>query len=1540
MTVINTNVASLRAQYALNKTNQALETNMQQLSTGKRINSAADDAAGLSIASTMETQVRSINMQIRNAQDGISLVQTVEGALEESSSILQRMNELAAQASNSVYSADDRASLQAEVDQLKTELDRIAQNTQFNGQHILDGSYSNKQLNVGSGPLGLIGVDIGNHSAANLAAEGKKDAVAMLTTSAANIATGMNNQGVSSTTSQAAVVKADTQAIARSVAQINVGADNTQAVSISTVTKNVVATTAAATTAPVGTLAASTITQPIGDITQGTKVNNPGQTFAITNTNGSEAIVVTGDSAIPTLSTTVNTSDATAAVTGVGSAQVITPVAGTTAGTIDFGDGTSTLTNITVNAGDSAVVMGQAIAAAINADTALSAKYTATADGATGVVSFASKAGSETFTMGGVSVEVAVVADSTAAQTSAAIATAFNADATFAAHFTADGTTTAGTVTLTATSGAVTSTVDNTAKTYTFGGGPNVGGEVGSISTVVDGVTVTTATTGSYTAAQTATAFAASVNADTTLNAKISAVVKADGVTVALQPLEGIISVEDTGVDVANRAAGVNPEGIASLQPVSDQAGSDGVAEVKAYRVDGNVMQGDTFSLNIDGNGAVTYTVGQSDLAATQSETKRNAIDSFVSAFNNSSSELRYDGNSGEITLARFTNANGDDYITMTSQNPRPTADAMTVTAFTLVDRSATAAVTGDLAAGATTAAASGVTAKQELTVSNVDNVRVGDVYRINVDALGNIDYTVKGTDIGENDAETMANVRQGIVDNFNSAQSFLSQSQAGGKVTAGVSLSDSSVIELVGDDSTAGATFTATASLVAMTADDTENVTLVTEATILSGTHSVAINSGSEPLAATRQIEITQDTTTNADVGDVVSINVGGTDFSYEVVADDTVSTIAAGLVAAINGTTTGGSGEKLSLAGAGEITASNTNGVITLTAQNVGASSDFEVSSSTANATAVAQKQVMEVKITTAYTEGQSARLSFGANNEVSVAITADMAAMTAAEQEKAIASAIIAQSSSLQGITLSAHEDSEKIVVTSDNPGVAVSVDAARTGPVQAENTAQVSKMEFSGYVGKGDIFTFNNGTNSVSVVVDDAIANLDTNEERLAGVRDAMITEIRSDATLSGLYSVAADGAAALSVTAKTAGTAFSLATSTTTNMSSSVPNQAKVEDLTLSGDVEAGDSFSIDLGDGKVASYVVTANDAGGATAADRVTAARDGLMAAATAAFGDTLTVEAKGSDGVRLTAQQAGVDFRAVATSSNAANVAQVETVSFANVEAGDTFALSVGGESASYTAASGDTSASVAAWMSSNASFSGKSLAVDSSGNLEVTGAGGEAFAVSSATTNFVGGTQSSSLALSGTVETGDAYAVTLNGEKVSVAVTAEMNDISEVASAMVAAINSNSNVNGAVEASLAEDGSITIASKVAGQGFTAEASVSDVGRSRDSVAQIDISTEAGANAAIKVIGDALKQVNMTRSTLGAIENRLNHTINNLGNVAVNTLGAQSRIQDTDFAATTSALAKSQIMAQAGTAMLAQANAAKQSVLSLLQG
>jgi len=149
MSVINTNVKSLVAQDAIMQNGRTMSTSMQRLSTGLRINSAADDAAGLTISTRMTSQVRGLTQAIRNANDGISVVQTAGGALEEVTNMLQRMRELSVQSVSDSYNADDRKSADAEVQQLKSEIDRIASTTQFNNMNILDGSFKDKVLQIG-----------------------------------------------------------------------------------------------------------------------------------------------------------------------------------------------------------------------------------------------------------------------------------------------------------------------------------------------------------------------------------------------------------------------------------------------------------------------------------------------------------------------------------------------------------------------------------------------------------------------------------------------------------------------------------------------------------------------------------------------------------------------------------------------------------------------------------------------------------------------------------------------------------------------------------------------------------------------------------------------------------------------------------------------------------------------------------------------------------------------------------------------------------------------------------------------------------------------------------------------------------------------------------------------------------------------------------------------------------------------------------------------------------------------------------------------
>jgi len=156
--VINTNTASLNAQRNLSASQTSLTTSLQRLSSGMRINSAKDDAAGLAISDRMTSQIKGLNQAARNANDGISLAQTAEGALASVGDSLQRMRELAVQASNATNSASDRASLQKEVDQLVSQINTVASQTSFNGVKLLDGTFNAQTFQVGANQGETIGI--------------------------------------------------------------------------------------------------------------------------------------------------------------------------------------------------------------------------------------------------------------------------------------------------------------------------------------------------------------------------------------------------------------------------------------------------------------------------------------------------------------------------------------------------------------------------------------------------------------------------------------------------------------------------------------------------------------------------------------------------------------------------------------------------------------------------------------------------------------------------------------------------------------------------------------------------------------------------------------------------------------------------------------------------------------------------------------------------------------------------------------------------------------------------------------------------------------------------------------------------------------------------------------------------------------------------------------------------------------------------------------------------------------------------------------
>ena len=168
MTVINTNVGALMARTYATKANDKMQTSMERLSSGMRINSAADDAAGLAVANKMTSQLSGIKMAIRNSQDGISLVQTAEAGMGEITNMILRMRELAVQMENGIYTAKDRDNAQLEVNALLAEIDKIATNTRFNDVAVLDGSYD-KTIRAGNTNAETIRVAVGSLKAADTA---------------------------------------------------------------------------------------------------------------------------------------------------------------------------------------------------------------------------------------------------------------------------------------------------------------------------------------------------------------------------------------------------------------------------------------------------------------------------------------------------------------------------------------------------------------------------------------------------------------------------------------------------------------------------------------------------------------------------------------------------------------------------------------------------------------------------------------------------------------------------------------------------------------------------------------------------------------------------------------------------------------------------------------------------------------------------------------------------------------------------------------------------------------------------------------------------------------------------------------------------------------------------------------------------------------------------------------------------------------------------------------------------------------------------
>jgi len=227
MSVINTNVKSLMAQNALTVNNRSLENTMQQLSTGKRINSAADDAAGLAISNKMTSQIRGLNQAVRNANDAISVAQTAEGAVQEITNMLQRMRELSVQAVNDSNSSADRTALQAEVAELILDIDRVASDTQFNNMAILTGSAGN-----GSGTMTF---QVGANSGQTISVTMESMSTSALAVDDADISTASGATSALATLDDAiATVDAFRADLGAKINRFNYAIDNMSSVSMAT----------------------------------------------------------------------------------------------------------------------------------------------------------------------------------------------------------------------------------------------------------------------------------------------------------------------------------------------------------------------------------------------------------------------------------------------------------------------------------------------------------------------------------------------------------------------------------------------------------------------------------------------------------------------------------------------------------------------------------------------------------------------------------------------------------------------------------------------------------------------------------------------------------------------------------------------------------------------------------------------------------------------------------------------------------------------------------------------------------------------------------------------------------------------------------------------------------------------------------------------------------------------------------------------------------------------------------------------------------
>jgi len=316
--IINTNIASLNAQRNLQQSQNSLAVSLQRLSSGLRINSAKDDAAGLAISQRFTAQINGLNVAARNANDGISLAQTAEGALGEISSNLQRIRELAVQSRNATNSATDRAALNTEAQQLKNEIDRVATQSAFNGVKLLDGTFTNQAFQVGANVGETITISaITNAQSANLGSS----SIAQVTGAAASAFTAITAGDLTINTVSVGAIAADTNAANRAssvAAAVNAYSSQTgvYATILSSAPTQVVLTNSASVPATPNIVIglAGTATTATTGLTAATTTASTVTGFAaldISSVAGADSAITAMDAALATVATTRATLGAT-----------------------------------------------------------------------------------------------------------------------------------------------------------------------------------------------------------------------------------------------------------------------------------------------------------------------------------------------------------------------------------------------------------------------------------------------------------------------------------------------------------------------------------------------------------------------------------------------------------------------------------------------------------------------------------------------------------------------------------------------------------------------------------------------------------------------------------------------------------------------------------------------------------------------------------------------------------------------------------------------------------------------------------------------------------------------------------------------------------------------------------------------------------------------------------------------------------------------------------------------------------------------------